>query len=45
MIRYRLIHPVALLLCTVAMRFDWPWLFELSGSLELYADECGTGAR
>lgn len=40
MIRYYILHPIALAMSDIAMRFDIPWLFELGGSLELYADEC-----
>ena len=40
MARYRIIHPLALVLSRIAMRFDIPWLFNISGALECYADEC-----
>lgn len=44
MIRYHLIYPIARRLCDVAMRLDIPWLFELSGTLEYYADQCAANA-
>jgi hypothetical protein len=48
MLRYRMIYPVARALSDGAMWLDsfhdghprFAWLWHLSGSLELYADEC-----
>lgn len=40
MIRYRIIHPVSQVLWHLAIKLDSVWLERISGSLELYADEC-----
>ena len=45
MLRYRIIHPVAHMLCVLAMKLDITWLYNVSGELECYADECAWRAR
>lgn len=38
---YKATYQVSQAISWVAMRFDIPWLFELGGRLELWADERG----
>lgn len=38
---YAIIHPISQWVSAIAMRLDIPWLFELGGRLELWADERG----
>jgi hypothetical protein len=38
MTRYHILYTLSQFLCAVAMRFDIRWLFEMSGTLEAYAD-------